>query len=161
MTRASSTSVTGWLRIAILGAAVLWGAGSFGFEVFHAFADSPPPLEAPPSQWTLRAAPARELSDFLKGLDAGLPRGSLVAVGDRGLPASEDFFLSLWVAYDLPHHDVVRARHRPLLDRADYLFLYRSSLEDFREEAIDAVFAKRPVRVAEHPAGTLYRIPRK
>jgi hypothetical protein len=155
------TGADGWFRTAILGAAVLWGAGSFGVEVFHAFADSPPPLRAPPSRWTLRAAPAIELEDFLGGLDTELPRDSRVAVGDRGLPASEDFFLSVWVAYDLPHHDVVRARHRPLLDRADYLFLYRSSLEDFREEAIDAVFAERPIRVAEHPAGTLYRIPRK
>lgn len=160
MPRASSTSLTGRLRAAILGAGVLWGAWSLGVEVVHAFTDVPPPLEAPPSAWTPRAAAVAELEGFLERLDAELPGGRLIAVGTRGLPPSEDFFVSLWVSYHLPRHDVVRASHRWTLDRADYLLLFRCSLEDFSPEEVAAVFAERPVPVADHPAGTLYRIPR-
>lgn len=139
---------------------MLWGAWAFGVEVLHTFTASPPPLQAPPSHWTPRAAAVVELEDFLDPLDHGLPRGSRIAVASHGLSESEDYFLSLWAAYHLPRHDVVRALHRRLLDRADYLLLYRSSLEDFGEEAIGAVFTERPVLLAEHAAGTLYRLPR-
>ena len=166
----ASTSVPGWLRTgrlrasllgaALLGAGLLWGAWSLGVEVLHAYTVPPPSLQAPPSHWTLRAAAAGELEAFLHPLDHDLPRRSRIAVATRGLPESEDYFLSLWAAYHLPRHDVVRAVHRRLLQRADYLLLYRSSLEDFGEEATAAVFAERPVLVAEHPAGTLYRIRR-
>lgn len=160
MTRASSTSVTGRLRTALLGAGVLWGAWSFGVEVVHTFTAPPPPPAAPPSHWTPRAAAVAELEGFLNPLDPSLPHGSRIAVGSHGLAESEDFFLSLWAAYFLPHHDVVRAIHRRSLEGADYLLLYHSSLGDFGDEAIAAVFPEEPLLLAEHPAGTLYRIPR-
>jgi len=156
----ATTPAARWLRASLLGAGVLWGVWSFGVEVFHTFTAPPPPLAAPPSHWTPRAAAVSELEGFLDTLDPGLPRGSRIAVGTHGLPESEDFFLSLWAAYFLPHHDVVRTLHRRSLEGADYLLLYRSSLGDFGAEAIAAVFAEEPLLLAEHPAGTFYRIPR-
>ena len=145
---------------AILGVAVVWSGWGLGVELVHAFGDPPAPLQAPPSHWTLRAPAAQELRDFLEPLDRDLPAGRLIAVGTRGLDPSDDFFLSLWVAYHLPHHDVVRAYHRWPLTRADHLFLYRSSLEDFPERAVEGQFERRPVLLREGPAGSLYRIPR-
>lgn len=101
-----------------------------------------------------------ELEGFAREIDRVLPAGRRIAVGHRGLSPSEDFFLSLWLAYVLPRHDVLRARLRWPLDRADYLLLHRGSLADFRPEAVEAVFDRPPRLVLEHPAGTLYRISR-
>lgn len=159
MTPATSPTAR-WLRASLLGAGVLWGAWSFSVEVLHTVTAPPPPLAAPPSHWTPRAAAVWELEDFLDPLDQGLPRSSRIAVGSHRLPASEDYFLSLWVSYFLPRHDVVRAIHRRSLEGADYLLLYRSSLGDFGAEATAAVFTDEPLLLEEHPAGTFYRIPR-
>lgn len=145
---------------AIFGVAVLWSGWGLGVELLHAFLDPPAPLQAPPSHWTLRAPAAQELESFLELVNRDLPAGRLIAVGDRGLSPSEDFFLSLWVAYHLPRHDVVRAYHRWPLARADHLFLYRSSLEDFPQRAVESRFRRRPVLLREGPAGSIYRIPR-
>lgn len=152
----------------LAGLLVLWGAWAFGVEVRSAWKAPEPPTPdpaapapgTPPPYWTLRSPGVVELRELLEEVDRELPAGRFVTVGTRGLTPSQDFFVSLWVTYFLPHHDVVRAYHRWPLERADHLFLYRSSLEDFAEPAVAGAFPRRPVLLREHPAGTVYRIPR-
>lgn len=153
-------AVRRWGRRLLLGALIVWGAWAFADGLLVAFREPPAPLEAPPSHWSLRAPAVAELEGFAREIDRALPAGRRIAVGRRGLSPAEDFFLSLWLAYVLPRHDVLRARLRWPLDRADYLLLHRSSLDDYRPEAVEAVFARPPRLVLEHPAGTLYRISR-
>lgn len=148
------------VRPILLGMLVLWGAWAFGVEIVSVWSAPSPPPSAPPPFWTLRSPEVLELRDLLLTIDRDLPTGSFLAVGTHGLSASDDFFVSLWVTYYLPDLDVARAFHRWPLARADYLFLYRSSLEDFGERAVATAFAERPLLLRENPAGNLYRIPR-
>jgi|GEM_PF-4371617 hypothetical protein len=152
--------ITERVRPILLAMLVLWGAWACGVEIVSAWRAPSPSPPSPPPFWTLRSPEAVELRDLLLTVDRELPAGSFLATGTHGLSPSEDFFVSLWVSYYLPHHDVARAFHRWPLERADYLFLYRSSVEDFGERAVAAAFPERPLLLREHPAGSLYRIPR-
>lgn len=152
----------GYLRSLLMGAALLWALWSCGREVVQVFAPSAavPDLAVRPARWDLRSPPAERLAMFLGAVDRQLPSGRLVTVATRPLPGSQDFFLYLWAAYLLPGHDVVRARHRWTLQRADYLLTYETSLAALEKQQPGLVEAlPRPAeRLLTSPVGDLYRL---
>lgn len=100
----------GWLRSAVLLLLLAWGLTSFSLELLRAFRLPAPPT-APPSRWTLRSPAVGEIGSFADRIDPILEPGRRIVLSTPR-PWAEDFFLSLWHAYHLPRHDVVRGVHR-------------------------------------------------
>lgn len=152
----------------LLGAALAWSLWAFGVEAVRTFFPPPPApdLALRPALWQLRSAPAEELAAFLGDIDRRLPPDRRIAVATRPLPGPQGFFLYLWAVYDLPHHDVVRASHRWNLAEADDLLTWHTTLESLTagppvpglDWDLERALARQPERVAEHPAGALYRL---
>lgn len=118
-----------WLRTAILAAALIWALVAFGQEMVAVARGQPLGTGAPPSSWTLGSPAVESLARTLAPLDRTLPAGRRVALASDLLPA-EDFFLSMWCAYLLPRHDLVRAFHQPSLPRARVLITFGAPVEE-------------------------------
>lgn len=137
------------LRKLILLGALAWTGWSCGAEMLHVLTH--PPADgrtgAPPIFWRFGAPEVTELARSLSALDDRLPAGSVVAVTSPPLPQSGGFFLSMWCAYYLPHHDVVRLELPASRAIAQYVFAWHTTLDH-----------PRLARLERGPAGTLYRV---
>lgn len=135
-------------------AAVAWMLWAFGMELGHAF--GAPADDPRPARWSLRSPEVEELRGLLAEADGRLPAGSLVAVTSPWPPGGpQEFFFSLWCAYLLPRHDVVRASQPWALKRADSFLAHRAVSG---APQIEPPPGRAPVLVFEHPAGSLYRL---
>ncbi len=96
--------------LALASAVVLCGLGLHAAWVeLPRVMERPLPGEGvPPSQWKLGWPQTEGLREGLMMVRGRVPEGALVAVEAPSLDGPELFFLSMWCAYDLPRHTVVR-----------------------------------------------------
>jgi hypothetical protein len=98
-----------------------------------------------PEGWRLDSPDAAGVGHFLASVEPTIPPGALVAFAPAvNLPA-EEHFISLWAAYHLPRHRLIRYGHYAT-GSADWLVGYRRTVDDPR-----FVLARRL------PSGALYR----
>ncbi|HUO86913.1 MAG TPA: hypothetical protein VM617_05950 [Thermoanaerobaculia bacterium] len=137
------------LAVGALGVLVLaWAAVAF----LLASADFLARLVGPPqavgvTAWSPGEYASERLADFLGQIEPRVPPGRVVLFSAPAAAAEEELFLSLWGAYHLPRHRVIRARH-PAAGAGEYLVVY------------DGVPPRPPgEELFRHPVGALYRLP--
>ena len=136
------------LPVALLLAAVAWLAWGFAVETRAAVAALAAP-PAPEAVWSWRLGdpgPAR-LAAFFAAVDRAVPAGSVVALATGTGSADQDFFLSLWAAYDLPRQRVILLSRPEAPHVAGFVAAYGTTLNDPRYEPVLA-----------EAGGTLYRV---
>lgn len=106
-----------------------------------------PPQPLGVTAWSPGEYASTRLADLLAEVEPRVPAGRVVVFSAPSAGAEEELFLSLWGAYHLPRHRVIRARH-PAAGVGEYLVVYDGTA---------------PVAAGEellrHPAGTLHRLP--
>ena len=58
--------------------------------------------------WRLGSAPVEEWRKFLEAVGQRVPLGTQILMDAPTLDPADEFFLSMWCAYYLPRHEVVR-----------------------------------------------------
>lgn len=136
--------------VAGLGVGVLaWATVAFGL----AGAGFLRRLAAPPeavgvTAWSPGEYASTRLESLFVAVEPRVPPGRVVLFSAPSLAAEEELFLSLWGAYHLPRHRVIRARH-PAAATGEYLIVYDGPGDE-------GVAAEELLR---HPVGRLYRLP--
>jgi hypothetical protein len=136
---------------AALGAALLlWTAAVFAVASVR-FVDRllGPPRAVGATGWNPGEYGPGRLEELLAAVEPRVPPGEVVLVSAAPAPAEEEMFVSLWAAYYLPRHRVIRARH-PAAAQGRWLVAFGAE-------------ASPPGGAAEellrHPSGALYRLP--
>lgn len=149
---ATASPVTGRRDLlgGIAGVLVLaWAAAAFclaGADFVDRLTGPPRPLGV--TAWNPGEYASARLERLFAAVEPLVPPGELVLVSAPAATAEEELFLSLWGAYHLPRHRVVRARH-PGSPAGAYLVVLD-----------DGSSAAGGERLLRHPAGALYRLPR-
>lgn len=110
-----------------------------------------PPQPVGVTRWNPGEYAPNQLASLLEAVAPRVPAGRLVLIHADRAPAEEQYFLSLWAAYHLPRHRVVRAGH-PAAATGDHLVVFSPGHRPPPPEP-----QWQPV--LEHPAGALYRRP--
>lgn len=108
-----------------------------------------PPRPVGVTGWNPGEYGSGRLEAFLAAVEPRVPPGRVVLFSAASAPSEEELFQSLWAAYYLPRHRVIRARH-PGAAAGEYLVVS------------DGGAAAAPAGAEEllrHPAGALYRLP--
>ena len=107
------------MRAARLGA-VLAGAVLVGWSFFslaqqmRAAMNSPPGAWSPVFAWRALTPPVQEVRRFAELVGARVPEGEAILFTleqDPGGRGDDEFFLSMWTAYHLPRHPVLRRQN--------------------------------------------------
>lgn len=109
-----------------------------------------PPRPVGVTGWSPGEYASTRLEGLLAAVEPRVPPGRVVLFSAASAPAEEELFQSLWAAYYLPRHRVVRARHPAAAAAGEYLVV------------LDGGAAAAPAggeELLRHPAGALYRLP--
>ena len=108
-----------------------------------------PPRPMGVTGWSPGEYASGRLEALLAAVDPRVPPGRVVLYSAAAAPAEEEYFQSLWAAYYLPRHRVIRARH-PGAAAGEYLVVV---------DGRGAAAPRGSEELLRHPAGTLYRLP--
>lgn len=103
-------------RIAVLAGAVLVGWSLFSLVQQMRTAMRPSPgAWSPVFAWRALTPPVQEVRRFAELAGARVPEGEAIlftlSPDDPDARADDEFFLSMWTAYHLPHHPVLRRQN--------------------------------------------------
>lgn len=137
------------LRRSLLGLLVLWAAAALLVEARGALTtfDARAGWQQPAQGWRFGSPQVAQLEACLAPARQRIPQGSIVAFAGPDEPRGNAFFLTRWVAYLMPNHEVL-AREDPAAGIvAGYVIAYDVPLQDPRLE-----------RQAQLPGCDLYRV---
>lgn len=137
------------LRLPALALIALWALAGLGVETVRTIREGAAGGRREVVFWRLGTPPPARLAEFLEPVGEAVPEGSVVvfATGSEGGGGDAEFFQSLWAAYVLPRHRVVRLARPAARTEGEYLAAYGTEIEHPRLVELD-----RP------PGGVLYRI---
>lgn len=89
-------------------ALLAWAGIALGWKVAEVFRRPLSVAMEPALMWRLGSAPVEEWRQFLEAVEQRVPMAAKVLVDAPTLDPADEFFLSMWCAYYLPRHEVVR-----------------------------------------------------
>lgn len=137
---------------ALVVALTLWAGVLFGVAVARFAARlGGPPRPVGVTSWNPGEYASARLERFLAEVEPRVPPGRVVLFSAAAAPAADELFQSLWAAYYLPRHRVIRARHPAAGAAGEYLVVFDGG----------AAAAPPPgsEELLRRPEGALYRLP--
>lgn len=96
------------LSIGLWSGFLVWSMIAFGLRGFDALRQAALPPLTPAMLWRIDSSQIEEWAQFFGAVEQRVPLGSTIIVDAPGADPADEFFLSLWAAYYLPRHEVVR-----------------------------------------------------
>ena len=128
---------------------LLWSAALFAVALVR-FGDRllGPPRPVGVTAWNPGEYESARLERFLAAVEPHVPPGRVVVFATDA-PADQELFQSLWAAYHLPRHRVIRSRHPAAGAAGEYLVVFDGG----------AAAPAGGEELLRRPEGALYRLP--
>lgn len=107
----------------------LWTLSGCVIEVRQAIAERTAGRPLGFSRWQLDTPQSDRLIAFASAVGEQVPAGSVIAFATGAGRGDAEFFQSLWLAYELPRHRVIRLSHRRAAQEAEFLAAYGPRVE--------------------------------